>query len=241
LYILLYVCCASSTGFMLSSLSCLDRNSRASELCVFRTFVVMLRCYYFVPYYIMTKDTAELQVAAQQSSSWVLTSIMSGLLYAFGALVLSHVNRRNTSHTRSAASSSSSVTAIGVLPLITCQLIVNVGVAAVVLLFCGKSCWREVNELFSTAITSGTGFDRRHQTPLLFWVLLYSLLSVLGWVLYGIAVQKAPNPGYAIAVVSLEAVAVTLVSAWLFGAQITWTGLLGVLLATSGVIITSVS
>ena len=48
------------------------------------------------------------------------------------------------------------------------------------------------------------------------------------------AVAQAPNPGYAVALVGLQALVVTLVSVALLGATISWTKIAGVVLCLAG-------
>src|SRR5215203_3822196 len=49
------------------------------------------------------------------------------------------------------------------------------------------------------------------------------------------AVAQAPNPGYAMALVGLQALVVTLVSVGLFGASLSWMKIAGVVLCLAGV------
>jgi drug/metabolite transporter (DMT)-like permease len=51
------------------------------------------------------------------------------------------------------------------------------------------------------------------------------------------ALAAAPNPGYSIAIVGLQAVVVTLAAVLLFGAALSWTKLLGVVLCFAGLVL----
>jgi drug/metabolite transporter (DMT)-like permease len=67
---------------------------------------------------------------------------------------------------------------------------------------------------------------------------LLGLTAVLSYVgnLYSVrAVAAAPNPGYAVAIVGLQAAAVTLISILLFGATMSWIKGLGVVLCCIGI------
>jgi len=61
-----------------------------------------------------------------------------------------------------------------------------------------------------------------------------AFLSYVGNLFSVKAVADAPNPGYAIAIVSLQAVVVTLAAAGLFGVAIGWSKVLGIALCAAG-------
>jgi len=61
-----------------------------------------------------------------------------------------------------------------------------------------------------------------------------AFLSYVGNLFSVKAVADAPNPGYAIAIVSLQAVVVTLAAAGMFGAAIGWSKVLGIALCAAG-------
>jgi len=67
------------------------------------------------------------------------------------------------------------------------------------------------------------------------WLMLVALLSYVGNFFQLRAVNTAPNPGYAIALVGLQAVAVMLVSFLFLGATLSWMKAAGVLLCCAGV------
>jgi drug/metabolite transporter (DMT)-like permease len=62
-----------------------------------------------------------------------------------------------------------------------------------------------------------------------------AFLSYVGNLFSVRAVTSAPNPGYAVALVSLQGLVVTLVAAALFGASLTWVKMIGVVLCCAGV------
>jgi drug/metabolite transporter (DMT)-like permease len=62
-----------------------------------------------------------------------------------------------------------------------------------------------------------------------------AVLSYAGNLFSVRAVATAPNPGYAVAVVSLQGLVVTLIAAGLFGASLTWVKMIGVALCCAGV------
>lgn len=51
------------------------------------------------------------------------------------------------------------------------------------------------------------------------------------------SVAIAPNPGYAIAVVGLQALPLTVIALFMFGAPLSWVKMLGVVLSISGVVL----
>ena len=64
-----------------------------------------------------------------------------------------------------------------------------------------------------------------------------AVLSYLGNLYMVRALAAAPNPGYAIAIVGLQALLVTVASVALFGAELTWIKALGVVLSVAGVVL----
>ena len=62
-----------------------------------------------------------------------------------------------------------------------------------------------------------------------------AFLSYVGNLFSVKAVADAPNPGYAIAIVSLQAAVVTLAAAMMFGTGVEWPKLVGIALCTAGV------
>ena len=73
----------------------------------------------------------------------------------------------------------------------------------------------------------------------LYLVLAAGVLSYIGNAFQFRATALAPNPGYAIAVVSVQVVLVTVLSLFLFGSDFSTTKGLGVLLSLCGVILLS--
>lgn len=67
------------------------------------------------------------------------------------------------------------------------------------------------------------------------WLLLAGALAYVGNLYAVKAVSLAPNPGYAMALVSLQALVVTGVSVVVLDATLSWTKLLGVMLCAIGV------
>jgi len=72
-------------------------------------------------------------------------------------------------------------------------------------------------------------------TPIAGWFVLAAVLAYVGNLFSVRAIVSAPNPGYAIAIVSLQAAVVTLVSIVWLGAAFSWIKALGVLLCCAGV------
>ena len=64
-----------------------------------------------------------------------------------------------------------------------------------------------------------------------------AVLSYLGNLYMVRALAAAPNPGYAIAIVGLQALLVTLASVALYGSHLTWLKALGVVLSVAGVVL----
>lgn len=64
-----------------------------------------------------------------------------------------------------------------------------------------------------------------------------AFLSYLGNFLYVSAIELAPNPGFAIAVVGFQAVLVTVASVFLFASDFTLVNVAGVVLAIIGIIL----
>lgn len=62
-----------------------------------------------------------------------------------------------------------------------------------------------------------------------------AFLSYVGNLFSVKAVADAPNPGYAIAIVSLQAAVVTLAAAVMFGIGVAWPQMLGIALCAAGV------
>ena len=62
-----------------------------------------------------------------------------------------------------------------------------------------------------------------------------AFLSYVGNLFSVKAVAEAPNPGYAIAIVSLQAAVVTLAAALMFGLSVAWPQVLGIALCAAGV------
>jgi drug/metabolite transporter (DMT)-like permease len=71
--------------------------------------------------------------------------------------------------------------------------------------------------------------------PAVGWLVLVALLSYVGNFHQLRAVTTAPNPGYAIAIVGLQAVVLMLVSFVFLGAALSWTKAAGVFLCCAGV------
>jgi drug/metabolite transporter (DMT)-like permease len=71
--------------------------------------------------------------------------------------------------------------------------------------------------------------------PLVSWLVLVAMLSYVGNLFSVRALASAPNPGYAIAIVSVQAAVVTLAAIVLLGASFTWMKTLGVVLCCIGI------
>ena len=72
------------------------------------------------------------------------------------------------------------------------------------------------------------------------WAIGFGILFFLGNVFFFKGLTSAPNAGYARAVMSIEVVAMTLLSGLLFGSSISWSALVGIALIISGVSLVSV-
>ena len=66
------------------------------------------------------------------------------------------------------------------------------------------------------------------------WLALAAALSYVGNLFFIRSIGMAPNPGYPTAVESAKALAVMLVSVWLFGTNLTLPGMIGVGLCVAG-------
>jgi drug/metabolite transporter (DMT)-like permease len=71
--------------------------------------------------------------------------------------------------------------------------------------------------------------------PLVSWLVLVAVLSYIGNLFSVRAIAAAPNPGYAVAVVSVQAAVVTLGGILLLGASFSWIKTMGVLLCCAGI------
>jgi drug/metabolite transporter (DMT)-like permease len=69
------------------------------------------------------------------------------------------------------------------------------------------------------------------------WLALVAVLSYVGNFFQLRAVNTAPNPGYAIAIVGLQAVVLMLVSFLFLGATLSWMKAAGVLFCCAGVVL----
>lgn len=78
-------------------------------------------------------------------------------------------------------------------------------------------------------------FDKNLQHHVLPWVLIFGAFLFLGNAFYFTAIGDAPNPGYVRAIMSLEIVAITILSAWIYDARITMAELGGIILVCAGV------
>lgn len=86
---------------------------------------------------------------------------------------------------------------------------------------------------------SGAGYPFWTPTPSLLWVLLFAVAFFLGNMLFFQALIDAPNPGYARALMTIEVVAVTLLSVVLFGSRLTLRHVVGITAICTGVAIVS--
>ena len=72
-------------------------------------------------------------------------------------------------------------------------------------------------------------------TPTLIWLVVAGGLSYVGNLFTVRAMALAPNPGYALAIAGLNSLFVTLASAVILGASLSWSKLLGVMLCAAGI------
>lgn len=79
------------------------------------------------------------------------------------------------------------------------------------------------------------------RTRVLPWIILFAVAMFVGNALFFVGLVQAPNPGYARAVMSVEVVAVTLLSTVLFDARLTTTGIIGVICVAVGVVLLTTS
>ncbi|PYR91191.1 MAG: hypothetical protein DMF84_17970 [Acidobacteria bacterium] len=71
--------------------------------------------------------------------------------------------------------------------------------------------------------------------PLASWLVVVAALSYVGNLFSVRAIASAPNPGYAVAVVSVQAAVVTLAGIFLLGASFSWVKTAGVVLCCAGI------
>jgi len=88
-----------------------------------------------------------------------------------------------------------------------------------------------------TRLTAG-GISTRTVLP---WVVAFGVLFFVGNLLFFEGLVRAPNAGYARAVMSVEVVLMTVLTALLFGSQLSWQAFLGVVIVVTGIITVSLA
>lgn len=81
----------------------------------------------------------------------------------------------------------------------------------------------------------GTRMPLHLSLPVVSWLVLPATLSYIGNLFSVRAIATAPNPGYAVAVVSVQAAVVTMGGILLLGASFSWMKTIGVILCCLGI------
>lgn len=84
-------------------------------------------------------------------------------------------------------------------------------------------------------------FDREHVSSVLPWVVAFGALFFIGNMLFFNGLVLAPNAGYARAVMTIEVVAMSMLTALFFGSEITLQALIGIVFILTGVSLVSFS
>jgi uncharacterized membrane protein len=80
-------------------------------------------------------------------------------------------------------------------------------------------------------------FERREVLP---WIITFGTLFFLGNMVYFNGIVKAPNAGYARALMTVEIILLTLLTALFFGSSLSARQVVGIFLVTVGAVVVSV-
>lgn len=183
------------------------------------------------------RQEADGKGGGENNMGWISRALLSAALFVMGALSLmkGRQNRNDYPHDEPYKSSSrkngarNDVSGVGVSAAFV-MAFVSALVAAAILVF--SATFRRI---FAESV--GTGSGARHVLP---WLLLFGVLFFFGNIFYFGALTSAPNAGYAQALSTLQIVALTFLSSWLFGQSNNATQVCGVLLVTTGAILISI-
>lgn len=160
--------------------------------------------------------------------TWVLSVLFSVALFVSGMLSLVKAERNHASFSKR-TSPSPSAYPIGVSANITMS-VVSVILAAVFVTL--SQNFRE-NNMWPLLYRE---HERRNVLP---WLVLFGTLFFLGNMVYFDGLVKAPNAGYARALMTVEIVILTFLTAWIFGYEIGAVQIAGIVLVTVGAVLVS--
>jgi len=160
-----------------------------------------------------------------EPSGWVPKIMLSVLAFVSGMLCLVHAQRLYTSST---SDNSGRPRALGIRANLVFAFVS--AILAIFVLLTSRKNAREFFDLFE---------DGAHRRTVLPWIVLFGVMFFAGNALYFDGLVSAPNAGYARALMTVEVIAVTLLSALIFGARVQMRQGVGVVLVTAGSILVS--
>ena len=156
-------------------------------------------------------------------TSWVLSVLFSVALFVCGMLSLIKAERNNTHLSHPSAYP------IGVSANIT------MAVTSLILAVAFVSMSRDFREHNMRPLL----LDDHERRDVLPWLVLFGTLFFVANMVYFNGLVQAPNAGYARALMTVEIIILTLLSAWMFGSDVGTIQAVGIVLVTLGAIMVS--